>query len=174
MWRLWPRRVGVGSFYYQFILMVVVPQCDDCDLAELWQKAIANHCHYFAEKQWIAQIQHRLEIPSVAFELTHQFVKNRVYKFSNFPDQKECLHIISTYTKFDDVLTNTSIFRAYNVHLLFSQNFENFFPTSGRNDPCSAKMCRVWSKSKVPKNPQDGTRKSHQVSKGYPKQPTSY
>ena len=29
-------------------------------------------------------------------------------------------------------------------------------------------MGRVWSKPKVPKNPQDGTRKSRVVSKGHP------
>ena len=74
----------------------------------------------------------------------------------------ERLHVISTHTKFEDVSTNTSIFRAYNVHLLFSENFENFFPTFGRNDPSGAKMGRVWSKPKVPKNPQGGTRKGHQ------------
>ena len=48
---------------------------------------------------------------------------------------RERLHVISTHTKFEEVLTNTSIFRAYNVHLLFSENFENFFPTFGRNGP---------------------------------------
>ena len=67
----------------------------------------------------------------------------------------ERLHVISTHTKFEDVLFRTSTFRAYNACLLCFENFENFFPTFGRNGPCGAKMDRVWSKPKVSKNPQE-------------------
>ena len=40
---------------------------------------------------------------------------------------KERLHVKSMYMKFEEVLTNTSIFRAYNVHLLFPKISRVFF-----------------------------------------------
>ena len=72
------------------------------------------------------------------------------------------------HAKFENVSTNTSIFRAYNVHLHFSENFENFFPAFGRNGPCGAKIGQVWSKPNVRKNPQDRTRKVNNFQKATP------
>ena len=53
--------------------------------------------------------------------------------------------------KFEEVLTNASIFRALLHPPTFSKNVENLFLTFGRNGLCGATMARVRSKPNIPK-----------------------